>query len=133
MNRRLAASMSALAVLTATSAIAGERWTYSLCQKNADGSGQCYGTVEAFRHSPQPKQSMDFRMGSSTGASIDDYTFSAVFNGENYGCTANSTVPAIVQMWPVAMNNRGYFQVKWNASGICYFLSLDSGSATHDN
>lgn len=113
------------ALLGATEGHAGYTHQSASCFKNADGSGECRGTFAGFRASPNPGDYAYFQYNSTPG--YVTYAFYATYNGVFYMCAPNAT---LVSMWDVIQNNRGYFNISWNASGTCTNIWINNGSYT---
>jgi hypothetical protein len=125
MMKKLASGL-ALLTLRATSAHAGASYEAAYCEKNTDGSGNCYGTMLAFRN----------HWSSSTYASFEDatdslpafrasYQFATSMPVINVYCVPTSTVRPFFSR---AASHTGYFAISWNAAGECTRLTLSSGS-----
>src|SRR5258708_6643816 len=101
---------------------AGAGYQYAYCSNNADGSGMCYGTLRDFRASTNANDYAGFSQWS------DGYkSFNASFGGLFATCSPDATTATL---WPAAMAFTGNFSIEWNASAVCYSLSLSNGSWT---
>jgi hypothetical protein len=128
MSKSLALVAFVLTLAAAHSSQAGRvDNVYPNCVRNADGSGYCNGTLDGFRNYPG-----DSTVYASFSNSVGTYTykaFNAHFNGQNFGCNAANSVPDIIANWPKAnLGMSFYFEVDWNSSGVCTYLSLGSVS-----
>jgi len=90
------------------------------CTKNANGSGQCFGTFRDFRNSPGTTNFIQFNQ-SDDGSKA----FLASWNGVQMSCTPNASVLA---EWPLVSTFTGYINISWNTSGVCTTLFLNNGT-----
>jgi hypothetical protein len=130
MNRRqLIPFLGAAVAMTAMTVTghAGEgQYNYAWCSKNADGSGNCGGSLYGFRHTPNATDYAEFVVQSSATT----WYFNGSYNGANYSCSVPSTNPSLGAMAPLAIANHGWFNLNWNSSGQCTWLTVESGSSS---
>jgi hypothetical protein len=94
------------------------------CFTSGTGGGGCSGSYASFRASTDASAFASFNehaVGNS-----DTYYFTAYSSGSYYSCTA--TDPAIVALWPQAMEGKAAFNVGWDATGKCTSLYVYSSS-----
>lgn len=117
----------ALAVLALAPVAWGGLQQYTLfCQKNADGSGVCYGNFVGFREDATSTSSASFRDDLAGARSFQAYfTPAGGTSALIYSCIPNAAVSAL---WEEALSARGFFRVSWDASGTCDYLRLVNGS-----
>lgn len=108
------------AVSTATDASAGSQWQGAYLNKAADGSGWAYGTFQGFRNNADPAASIDF----SNYNGANGYVYINL-GGKYASCSVPST---LVGAFNQALLSRDYFEVDWNASGVCTAIYLSNSS-----
>jgi hypothetical protein len=115
-------------LFAAPAAEAGWSFENAGCTKNADGSGNCWGNFTGFRNHVSP----------STHVYIQQLYYGSRGFGYSYNngtttvsgwCSPNATVASL---WPMLMAHRGYFNIYWDASGVCNELYLYHGSGYSD-
>jgi hypothetical protein len=97
------------------------------CQKNADSSGSCTGTLYGFRHTSNGGDMAEFDSTALTN-STNNWYFSATLSGVTYTCSVPSSSTALVAMGPSVLAWSGWFSLHWNSSGSCTMLTLENGS-----
>jgi hypothetical protein len=110
----------------ASSASAGSTFQYAYCAANADGSGYCSGNFLGFRnHAGSGTQVYFNHTDWNTKSFRVDYQASSTAAVQTFMCTPSSAVAAL---WSSAMSHSGYFNIEWDAAGICTRLQLYHGS-----
>jgi hypothetical protein len=109
----------------ASLAYAGQTYENAYCNKNADGSGNCYGNFRGFRYDANALTRAYFYK--NDGGSKSFYGYAP--NGSNV-MTAGSCTPdaAVAALWSKAMAHEGYFSIQWDTTGTCTFLYLSNSS-----
>jgi hypothetical protein len=120
--------LSAVLLFAAPAAEAGWSAEMASCTKNADGSGNCYGTLTGFRNHSGANTNVYFQQ-LFYGSRGFGYLFNNGTTTVSGWCTPNTTVASI---WPMVMAHRGYFAIYWDASGVCNELYLYHGSGYTD-
>jgi hypothetical protein len=130
MNRkRLVPFLGAAVAMTAMAVTghAGEaQYNFAWCSKNPDGSGNCGGSLYAFRHTANATDSAEFVVPSSAST----WYFIGNYNGAYYSCSVPSSNTSLGAMAPLVIATHGWFQLNWNSSGQCTWLTVESGSST---
>jgi hypothetical protein len=116
----LAAGVACAAVSTATDASAGSQWSGARLTKNADGSGNLYGTFAGFRNNADANAYIDFSNFISANGNVY-----ASLNGVNMSCAVPSS---LVSAFNQALLSRDYISVSWNAAGTCTVISVSNSS-----
>ncbi|MFY1826496.1 hypothetical protein ACN47A_11330 [Myxococcus fulvus] len=100
-------------------------WTV-FCEKNADGSGLCYGNFVGYRQDAVTTSSASFRDDMVGGRLFQAYATPAGATSHTiYSCVPDATVGLL---WEQALSARGFFRVEWDATGTCKYLRLVNGS-----
>jgi hypothetical protein len=113
----LALALTAVALVTTSARAAGPSGPPTSCVKSSDGSGVCAGSFYGIHHTNDPTDYVRF---SSMGL------FSASISGVHYACSVTSA--NVQQMWPTMLLSHGRFEIHWDSTGSCVFVSAANDS-----
>jgi hypothetical protein len=99
---------------------AGSAHATANCYKKADGSGHCDGSLTDFK-APGIGYA-NFLLGNKWAE------FYAAFKGGEYRCDANTSSEVYPTMVAALSAYRLYFQVDWDASGQCTYVTLQNAT-----
>ena len=114
-------AVATLAVTHSSRAGSAPEGNYAQCNKNADGSGYCYGNLLGFQQAPSSADAASFTVYDS-GYAI----FWARLNGSFYACSKGSPTSLWYQAASLPANVS--FEVEWNSGGQCTFFDTQNTS-----
>lgn len=110
----------------ASLAYAGSTSESAYCYKNTDGSGSCYGNFLGFRnHAGSGTYAYFYKNDGGSKYFYGAYTNTSTSTTTYVSCTPDAATAAL---WTKALAHEGYFNIQWNTSGTCTYLSLYNGS-----
>ncbi|MBN1206254.1 MAG: hypothetical protein JXB05_15160 [Myxococcaceae bacterium] len=125
--KKLAPVVSLAALGFGSVASAGYAYGAYSCSHSADGSGNCSGTLSAWRSGSQDTAYVTFYELDNGGKTfVARYTVSGESSPTTFSCIPDASVGAI---WGDVLAHRGRFYIAWDSGGTCYNLSLYNGSA----
>ena len=121
------AALAAVALGSAPSTAGVVIGDVASCSKDATGAGTCYGTQRGFRNSADPTAQADVLLTLSGGVA-----FVARFGGQPYTCSIASNPTSIAFAGNFSSTNQ-WFQISWDASGVCNYTAVWKSSGTGTN